>query len=218
MYQNRDMGLNHIRARRDHRCYGMGLGIIILDESTRAFPATCATPAPIPFPIQYEIAEGVDIVALVTRRTSRPAWRPSSVRPKSWKRWVVGPSLPSAATFAYFQKEIARHVDVPVFMSSLLQVSWAQQLIGSNRLVGLFASSQKDMTAGHLAAVGIQPDTNYVLGGIEEYGRCPQFDNLWLESTRPDPPEAYYDRAEQEFVAVATASSSMTIPTWGPWF
>ena len=32
MYQNRDFGINHIKARKDHRCYGMGLGIIILDD------------------------------------------------------------------------------------------------------------------------------------------------------------------------------------------
>ena len=32
IYQNRDMGVNYIKARRDHRCYGMGLGIIPLRD------------------------------------------------------------------------------------------------------------------------------------------------------------------------------------------
>ncbi len=205
MYQNRDMGLNHIRARRDHRCYGMGLGIIILDESYPGFPGDVRNASAYPFPIQYEVAEGVDIVALVDEEDKSPCLAPIQRAAKKLEEIGCRAIAAECGYFAYFQKEIARHVDVPVFMSSLLQVSWAQQLIGSNRLVGLFASSKKDMTAGHLAAVGIQPDTNYVLGGIEEYGRCPQFDNLWLESTRPDPPEAYYDRAEQEFLAVATA-------------
>ena len=31
-YQNRDVGINYIKARKDHSCYGMGLGIIILDD------------------------------------------------------------------------------------------------------------------------------------------------------------------------------------------
>jgi len=31
MYQNRDYSIQTIRARKDHCCYGMGLGIIILD-------------------------------------------------------------------------------------------------------------------------------------------------------------------------------------------
>ena len=38
MYQNRDAGINHIKARKDRRCYGMGLGIIILDEVYPGFP------------------------------------------------------------------------------------------------------------------------------------------------------------------------------------
>jgi hypothetical protein len=32
MFSYRDRGIKKIRARRDHRCYGMGLGIIILDD------------------------------------------------------------------------------------------------------------------------------------------------------------------------------------------
>ena len=34
------------------------------------------------------------------------------------------------------QKDIAGYVDVPVFMSSLLQVPFAQQLIGPDKVVG----------------------------------------------------------------------------------
>lgn len=205
MYQNRDMGLNHIRARQDRRCYGMGLGIIILDEVYPGFPGDVRNASAYPFPIQYEIAQGVDIVALVDEEDKSPCLAPIQRAAKKLEAMGCRAIAAECGYFAYFQKEIARHVAVPVFMSSLLQVPWAQPLIGQDKVVGLFASSKRDVTARHLAAVGIQPRTNYVLGGMEEYGGCPQFDNLWLESTRPDPPEAYYHAAEQEFLAVAIA-------------
>ena len=32
MHSNRDLEINRIRARKNHCCYGMGLGIIILDD------------------------------------------------------------------------------------------------------------------------------------------------------------------------------------------
>jgi hypothetical protein len=204
MYQNRDMGINHIRARRDRRCYGMGLGIIILDEVYPGFPGDVRNASAFPFPIQYEIATGVDIVALVSEDDKTPCLEPIQAAAKKLERMGCRAIAAECGYFAYFQREIAGHVDVPVFMSSLLQVPWTQQLIGQDRVVGLFASSKKDVTARHLESVGIQPGSNYVLGGIEEYGTCPQFDSLWLESTRPDPPEAVYDLAEQEFLAVAT--------------
>lgn len=33
MFQNRDMSINYIETRKDHRRYGMGLGIVILGEA-----------------------------------------------------------------------------------------------------------------------------------------------------------------------------------------
>jgi len=37
-WQDRDRGIDHIRARKDHVCYGMGLGIILLNDAYPGFP------------------------------------------------------------------------------------------------------------------------------------------------------------------------------------
>ena len=37
----------------------------------------------------------------------------------------------------------------------------------------------------------------------EDDGRCPEFEHLWYTPKRTDPPGAYYDKAEKEFVQVA---------------
>ncbi|HSR33495.1 MAG TPA: aspartate/glutamate racemase family protein [Anaerolineae bacterium] len=203
MYRNRDMGINHIKARKDHRCYGMGLGIIILDDIYPGFPGDVRNASAYPFPIQYEIAKGVDIVALVEEKDKSPCLEPIKQAATKLERMGCRAVAAECGYFAYFQQAIAGHIDVPVFMSSLLQVPWAQQLIGPNKAVGLFASSRADMTQTHLDAVGIQPGGNYVMGGIEDYGHCPEFDNLWTAAIRPDPPGASYDRAEREFLTVA---------------
>jgi hypothetical protein len=203
MFQNRDMGINRIKARKDHRCYGMGLGIIILDDVYPGFPGDVRNASAFPFPIQYEIAEGVDIHALVFEEDKSPCLEPIQRAAKKLEKMGCRAIAAECGYFAYFQKEIAGYVDVPVFMSSLLQVPWAQQLIGPNKVVGLLAALKERMTEAHLAAVGIQPGSNYVLAGAEDDGRCPEFDHLWSESNRTDPPGAVYDKAEKEFVAVA---------------
>ena len=64
-YTNRDYGINLIKARKSHCCYGMGLGIIILDDVYPGFPGDVRNASTYPYPIQYEIVEGVDIQALV---------------------------------------------------------------------------------------------------------------------------------------------------------
>ncbi len=203
MYRNRDMGINYIKARQDHRCYGMGLGIIILDDVYPGFPGDVRNASAYPFPIQYEIAEGVDIQALVWAEDKSPCLEPIRRAARKLEKMGCRAIAAECGYFAYFQKEIAGYLDVPVFMSSLLQVPLAQQLIGPDRVVGILVARKERMTQAHLEAVGIQPGSNYTITGAEDDDRCPEFEHLWYEPKRTDPPEAYYDRAEKEFLQVA---------------
>ena len=203
LYQNRDMGINHIRARKGHRCYGMGLGIIILDDVYPGFPGDVRNASAFPFPIQYEIAERVDIWALVHEEDKSPCREPILCAAKKLESMGCRAIAAECGYFAYFQQDVAAHVDVPVFMSSLLQVPWAQQLIGPDKVVGILAARQAQLADEHLEAVGVQIGSNYVITGAEDDGRCPEFENLWYAPTRPEVPEAYYDKAETEFVGVA---------------
>jgi len=203
MYRNRDMGINYIKARKDHRCYGMGLGIIILDDVYPGFPGDVRNASAYPFPIQYEIAEGVDIVALVREKDKSPCLAPIQRAANKLEKMGCRAIAAECGYFAYFQKDIAGYVDIPVFMSSLLQVPFAQQLIGRDKVVGILVAREDCMTPAHLEAVGIQPGSNYVITGAEDDGRCPEFEHLWHEPKRTDPPGAYYDKAEREFLQVA---------------
>ena len=156
MYRNRDIGINYVKARQDHRCYGMGLGIIILDDVYPGFPGDVRNASAYPFPIQYEIAEGVDIYALVHKEDKSPCLEPIRRAAKKLEKMGCRAIAAECGYFAYFQQEIAAHVEVPVFMSSLLQVPFAQQLIGPDRVVGILAAEKTYMTEAHLRAVGIQ--------------------------------------------------------------
>jgi hypothetical protein len=147
MYQNRDFGINHIKARKDHRCYGMGLGIIILDDVYPGFPGDVRNASAFPFPVQYEIVEGVDIWALVHEEDKSPCLEPIQRAAKKLENMGCRAIAAECGYFAYFQKDIAGYVDVPVFMSSLLQVPFAQQLIGPDKVVGILASRKRRRSA-----------------------------------------------------------------------
>jgi hypothetical protein len=107
--------------------------------------------------------------------------------------------------FAYFQREIAGSVGVPVFMSSLLQVPIAQTIIGPDQVVGILAASAKNLAEHHLTSVGIELGSNYVIGGALDEGLCHEFDNLWTEGIRPAIPNANFKVAESEFLRVAVS-------------
>lgn len=202
MHQNRDFGITGIRGRNVH-CSGMGLGIILLDETYPGFPGDVRNPSAFGYPIQYEVARGLDIKKLI-HDTDKAQYIDTILRAAlNLQKMGCRAIAAECGYFAYFQKEVAARLDVPVFMSSLLQVSWAQSIINPDHVVGILMSSKASLLEKHLAGAGIQPGTNYVVGDAMDEGQCPEFENLWTEGLRPEIPQADYQRAETDFVRTA---------------
>lgn len=201
----RDPGIRRITARPDRRCYGMGLGVILLDDVYPGFPGDIRNASAWPFPVQYEVAEGVDIYQLVrgTAEEKETLLAPILRAARKLERMGCRAIAAECGYFAWFQKEIAAAVGVPVFASSLLQIPMAQTLIGPDRVVGVLMSGLRFLDTRHLTAVGVTPGSNYVLAGAMDNRRIPAFDSLWNADLRPALPEADYETAERDFVAVA---------------
>lgn len=199
-----DPTLRAIRARPDRRVYGMGLGVIILDDVYPGFPGDVRNASAYPFPIQYDVAEGVDIHCLVVEEDKSPCLAPLLASARRLERMGCRAIAAECGYFAYFQREVAAAVRVPMFMSSLLQVPFAQQLVGPDRVVGVLMANASYVTERHLTAVGIRPDSNYVVGDAMAGLECAEFDHLWTGGLRADPPAAEYEKAEREFIGVAT--------------
>jgi hypothetical protein len=204
LYQSRDPRIETIRARKQHRCYGMGLGIMILDDVYPGFPGDVRNASAYPFPIQYEIVEGIDIHKLVMEEDKSPCLEPILKAARNLEQMGCRAIAAECGYFAYFQREVASYVKVPVFMSSLLQIPVAQQIVGSDQVVGILMADLSYLTDHHLESVGVQLGSNYVLGGAQDNHECHEFDHLWSDDLRTDPPSAIYSKAEAEFVAVAT--------------
>ena len=203
MQQSRDPDIQRIEARNSFRCYGMGLGIILLDDVYPGFPGDVRNASAYPFPIQFEIAEGLDIQKLVVDEDKSPCLEPVKRAARHLEAMGCRAIAAECGYFAYFQREIASSVGVPVFMSSLLQVPLAQQLVGPERVVGILMATARDLTDHHLESVGVRLGSNYVIGGAMDNFECHEFDNLWTQELRPALPAADYAKAEAEFLMVA---------------
>ncbi len=203
MRMERDHGIRRIEGRSDRHCYGMGLGIILLDDTYPGFPGDVRNASGYPFPIQYEIAEGVDIPDLVIAEDKSGCLEPILRAARKLERMGCRAIAAECGYFAYFQREVAAAVSVPVFMSSLLQVPFAQQLLGPDRVVGILMAEERHLTERHLRSVGIEFGSNYVIGGAMDSGRCVEFNHLWTQGLQTNPPAADYGAAEAQFVGVA---------------
>ena len=199
---NRDMGINHIKTRKNHTCYGMGLGIMVLDDAYPGFPGDVRNASAFPYPVQYEIAEGVDNYTLVWAQDKSPCLPGIQRAARKLERMGCRAIAAECGYFAYFQKEVAGYVDVPVFMSSLLQVPFIQQIIGPEKAVGIVCAQRRFLSDVHLANVGIDLSSNYVIAGAQDEYGCPEFDNMWDPEKRPDVPEIRFDNAQADMIRV----------------
>lgn len=198
----RDRGIHVASAREGHVAYGMGLGIMLLDDVYPGFPGDVRNASAYPFPIQYDLVEGIDIERLVFNEDKTPCRSPVLAAAKRLERMGCRAIAAECGYFAWFQKEVAGAVAIPVFMSSLLQVPLAQQIVGVDHLVGIVCGTRCNLKPEHLIACGIDPDSNIVIAGAMDDYSCPQFDNLWNAKIRSKIPAADYDRAEGDFITL----------------
>ena len=196
----RDYSIKQIAAKPNSKCHGMGLGVILFDDYPPAFPGDVRNPSAFPYPIQYEVADGVNNETLVfgtdIELCRNAVLKAAQKLEKLGCRAITG----ECGYFSLFQRDVADVVDLPVFMSSLLQVPLAQMIISKNKTVGIAAALRNCLTDEHLINVGIDPESNVKIFGVEDDYPCPEFSNLWDHSKRPEIPCADYDTAEKDFV------------------
>ena len=101
MSGNRDFGINYIRTRKNHTCYGMGIGIMVLDDAYPGFPGDVRNASAFPYPIQYEIAEGVDNYTLVWEPDKSPCREPILRAAKKLERMGCRAIAAECGYFAY---------------------------------------------------------------------------------------------------------------------
>lgn len=95
-----------------------------------------------------------------------------------------------------FQDLVARSVDVPVFMSSLLQLPMMLKSIGPHRAVGVITAHSGKLDRDLLGLAGVAPDAPIFIGGLQDE---PEFKSSMMDCVgRLDS-----DRLEKEVVGVA---------------
>lgn len=202
LYKNRDLGIKNAVARDGHSCYGMGLGVMILDEVYPGFPGDIRNASAYPFPIQYDIIKNVSIDDLVFKEDKSRCLEPILESAFRLQKMGCRAIVAECGYFAYFQKEVSEQLDIPVFMSSLLQVPIAQQVVGINSKVGIVCGTKSQLLDRHLTSSGVSNLENIVIAGAMDEYKCLEFTNLWNEKIRPKIPHANYEKSERDMISM----------------
>lgn len=145
--------------------YGESIGILMMDSSFPRIPGDIGNATTFPFPVRYEKIKGADIANVVNTQNSLVLERMVEAAKKMESEGVKA-ITGSCGFLAIWQKEIAKEVDIPVFMSALLQIPMAYVITGG-KSVGVITAQAKKMTSKHLEAVNAS-DIPVVIYGLEE--------------------------------------------------
>jgi Asp/Glu/hydantoin racemase len=163
-------------ARPTQAWYGESIGILILDASYPCIPGNVGNACTFPFPVRYERVEGASIDRLLNQQD------PDLVSPfidaaqrlyHSGVRAVTG----ACGFMALFQQEVSKSLDIPVLLSSLLQIPFMYQITGKR--IGIITANSTRLLPKHFTATGIPETLPLAIAGMENQ---PEFrDAILLE-------------------------------------
>ena len=160
---------------------GITIGVLCLDSNFPKPPGHIKNPSSLGFPVIYETVKGATVRRLI-EEPSKELLEPFIEAVKRLEAEGVRAITGSCGFLALYQKEFSRAVNVPVFISSLIQVPMVYNMLGGAQQVGILTANSKQLTSQHFAAVGAA-DIPVIVEGMESYT---EFNEVILQGKRDD--------------------------------
>ncbi len=142
------------------------LGVLMLEHEITRPPGDVGNPASFPFPVRYRTVTGVPLDRLL-------AGDPTILEPlleagRELQAQGVWGITSGCGFFVLFQERLAARLEVPVFLSSLLQIPLAQAVVGPEAKVGVLTAHAGRLGQEHLLAAGMDPARPVEVVGLED--------------------------------------------------
>jgi len=134
------------------RVAGNAIGILLLDVLCPMLPGDVANASSYNFPVLYKVLEGV-----TAERVFRadPAVLAEVIKGgKELEKQGVRAITSDCGFFGNYQKEVAATLDVPVFLSSLLQIPLISRALKPEQKIAVLCASSTSLTPKPSSAIG----------------------------------------------------------------
>ena len=152
---------------------GNAIGILVLDLWYPYLPGNVANASTYNFPVQYKILRGSTIPQILSADPTLLDLIVEGGREleKQGARAIIG----ACGYFGNYQKEAAAILDVPVFLSSVLQIPIIRRVLKPNQKIGVICAVADSLTPKLLSQCGIDDLSNVVIAGAQD---LPEFQNI----------------------------------------
>ena len=161
--------------------YDTPIGVICLQSEFAKPRGHIRNPRTFGFPVVIEVVEEVDIPALLFNPTPElltPLIDAAKLLEQEGVKAISG----SCGFLARFQTRLAESVNIPVFVSSILQIPLVRIMHGPTTRIGVLTASSNALTQDHFNVIGAAIE-DFAIRGMEGY---PEFWEVIIEGKRND--------------------------------
>ena len=135
--------------------YGMPIGILCLESYYTKVPGHIKNATTFDFPVMFKVIEGATPKEVVDDACG-DLLESFIEAAQELEREGVAAITGSCGFMILFQEQIANAVNIPVYLSSLLQIPLVSRMIRSDQKVGLLVAKKKALTKRHLECAGAE--------------------------------------------------------------
>lgn len=152
---------------------GEAIGILLLDTSVPFIPGDVANATTYSFPVRFQKVHGFTVSRALSKDPEIYGHLLDAAQElvQQGVRAISG----DCGFMGIHQQKLARDLDVPVFLSSLLQLPFITNVIHTDANVGIITADSRSLDADLLSTVGVSDPTNLVIWGLEDQPHFYQF-------------------------------------------
>ena len=156
--------------------YGQGIGILLLDAYMPFTPGDVANASTYRYPVVYKPVSGLATDVCLNGAPEFAGAIADAARELA-RQGVRGISSDCGFMLQY-QQAAADAVDVPVALSSLLQLPLIERSVGPERPIGVITADSRTLSRDFLERAGIRPRNPIIIRGLQDE---PEFHSAILE-------------------------------------
>jgi aspartate/glutamate racemase len=175
--------------------YGIPIGVLSLESYFAKPRGHIKNAGTFNFPVTYKVVKGATTKKVVDH-ADRSLLEPFIAAAQELESEGVEAITGSCGFLVLFQREIADAVNIPVFLSSLIQVPMVHCMLKRNQKVGILTAKKDSLTQQHFRAVGAE-NIPVCIAGMDDQK---EFCDVIIEYKRV---ELDFDKFEKELLSVA---------------
>lgn len=185
--------MTRYQVRPQAESYGHDVGILLVDCRTPFIPGDVGNASTYPYPVLYRTMPGVTLDRLINQGDVGMTDMVVAAA-RDMEAAGVRAITSDCGYMLYFQEAVATAVQIPVMLSSLLQLPFMASLLGPDQAIGILCANRQRLTDGLLAPLLRQVSCKVHIAGLQD---CPAFRGPILDET----PELDPSAIEAEVVA-----------------